>query len=310
MIPTVIQPHSNAEIDFSGFNFINQLKKRDLISRYEFYFDFDSDNSGKIIIGSLPNETNPELYNNAAYSFFSVSKVDFSLDWAFIFDEIYYGEEKLYFDTKKLNILRIEFGFIKLSFDMEECVKKDFFEPLINASKCIRQSTTQIGTSIYYYYCDKDIDLNNFKPWKFTINEFETNFTFTKDDLFLDTGDKYIFLMCFGGSPVIYLGYPFLKKYKFIFNQDSKTLGFFFESNGTITPKEKEKENEIIKKQKFKTIYIVLICVLSAILIGLGIFIYYYFFVKNKKKKLANELTEQPEEQNNNEGLIPNEEGK
>ena len=132
------------------------------------------------------------------------------------------------------------------------------------------------------------------------------NFTFTKDDLFLDIGDKYIFLMCFGGSPVIYLGYPFLKKYKFIFNQDSKTLGYLFESNGTVGPRGKEKEKEIVKKEKFKTIYIVLICVLSAILIGLGIFI--YFFLKKKKKKLASELSEQPETQNNNEGLIPNEE--
>ena len=302
----LIQPHANAEMDFSGYNLINQLKKRDLISRYDFYFDFDSNDTGKIIIGSLPNETNPELYNNTDYSFFSVSKVDFSLDWAFIFDEIYYGEEKLYFDLKKVNILRIEFGFIKGSFDMEDYVKKDFFEPLINTSKCFRKSTSEIGTSIYYYYCDKDIDLNNFKPWKFTINEFEMNFTFTKDDLFLDIGDKYIFLMCFGGSPVIYLGYPFLKKYKFIFNQDSKTLGYLFESNGTVGPRGKEKEKEIVKKEKFKTIYIVLICVLSAILIGLGIFI--YFFLKKKKKKLASELSEQPETQNNNEGLIPNEE--
>ena len=71
-------------------------------------------------------------------------------------------------------------------------------------------------------------------------------------------------------------------------------------------PRGKEKERGVVKKEKFKTIYIVLICVLSAILIGLGIFI--YFFLKKKKKKLASELSEQPETQNNNEGLIPNEE--
>ena len=301
----LIQPHANAEKDFSGFNFINQLKKRGLISSYDFYFDFDSDDSGKIIIGSLPNETNPELYNSTKYSFFSVSKVDFSLDWAFTFDQIYYGEEKLFFDLKKLNILRIEFGFIKASYEMEDCVKKDFFDPLINKTKCTRKSTTEIGSSIYYYYCDKDIDLNKFKPWKFTINEFETNFTFTKDDLFLDIGDKYIFLMCFGGSPTIFLGYPFLKKYKFIFNQDSKTLTYFYKN---IISNEKEKEKEKEKTQKLKTVYIVLICILSAVLIGLGIFIIYYFLVKKKKKKLASELAEQNDEPNNNEGLIPTEE--
>ena len=180
---------------------------------------------------------------------------------------------------------------------MEKYVQNDFFAPLINDKNCTRNGTTELGSSTYYYYCNKDIDLNKFKPWKFTINEFKTNFTFTKDDLFLDIGDKYIFLMCFGGDPAIYLGYPFLKKYKFIFNQDSKTLAYFHE---------KEKETP----PKLKTVYIVIICILSAILLGLGIFMIYYFLVKKKKKKIASELTEQNDEPNNNEGLIPNEENK
>jgi len=297
----LIQPHANAEMDFSEYNFINQLKKKGLISRYDFYFDFGSNDSGKIVIGSLPNETKPDSYNDTKYSFFSVSKVDFSLDWAFIFDEIYYGEQNIHFEIKKLNILRVEFGFIKASSDMEDYVKKDFFEPLIKAKKCSRESTTELGTSIYYYYCEKDIDLDKFKPYKFTINEFETNFTFTKEDLFLDIGDKYIFLMCFGGSPTIYLGYPFLKKYQFIFNQDSKILAYFHKYIKPI---------EIEIKPKLKTVYIVIICVLSIVLIGLGVFTYIYFFVMKKKKKNASELSDEINRPNNNEGLIPNEDSK
>ncbi len=266
-------------MDFFAYKLINQLKKRDLISRYDFYFDFDSNDTGKIIIGSLPNETNPELYNNTDYSFFSVSKVDFSLDWAFIFDEIDYGEEKLYFDLKKVNILRIEFGFIKGSFDMEEYVKKDFFEPLINSSKCFRKSTSEIGTSIYYYYCDKDIDLNNFKPWKFTINEFEMNFTFTKDDLFLDIGDKYIFLMGFSYGSKLILGYPFLKKYKIIFNQDLKTIGFIH-------------KNPLNKKyNNFSWFYKFLCFILFVIIVLLSYYLYKFYIEKPRRIK-ANELNE------------------
>jgi hypothetical protein len=34
----------------------------------------------------------------------------------------------------------------------------------------------------------------------------------TKDDLFLDIGDKYLFLMVFGGISELVLGLPFLKK--------------------------------------------------------------------------------------------------
>jgi hypothetical protein len=45
----LIQPHNNAEIDFFKFNFINQLKRNELISRYEFYFDFNSNDSGNIL---------------------------------------------------------------------------------------------------------------------------------------------------------------------------------------------------------------------------------------------------------------------
>ena len=78
-----------------------------------------------------------------------------------------------------------------------------------------------------YFYCNKNVDLSGFKPFVFTINEFNYNFTLTKDDLFLDVGDKYVFMMAFGGFSELILGYPFLKKYQLIFNQNTKTVGFY-----------------------------------------------------------------------------------
>ena len=290
----LIQPHNNAEIDFFKFNFINQLKRNELISRYEFYFDFNSNDSGNIIIGSLPNNTGDEYYKDKIYSTIKVSKIDFNLDWAFNFDEIYYGEEKYDKDMQKQGILRIEFGMIKGTFEMEKYVKSNFFDSLLVEKKCKRETTETIGTTIYYYYCDKDIDLNKFKPVKFTINHFKTNFTFTKEDLFLDVGDKYVFLMCFGGVSLIFLGYPFIKKYKFIFNQDSKILGYFHN----------KPEEEI---EKDPVILIVSISILSVILLGLGIFAFIYLFKMKKNKKMAKELNEEKDITYNNEGLIPNE---
>ena len=103
--------------------------------------------------------------------------------------------------------------------------------------------------------------------------------------------------MVFGTSSKLILGYPFLKKYQFIFNQDKKTFGYFHNKP--------EEENE------FPVGYIVIISILSAILIGLGIFAVIYFLkYKQKKKMMAKELSDETEtdKANNNEGLIPNEE--
>ena len=64
----LMQPHRFAEYNFTEYNFINQLKRKDLISRYDFYFDFNSNDSGNIIIGSLPNETDDEFYEDKTFS--------------------------------------------------------------------------------------------------------------------------------------------------------------------------------------------------------------------------------------------------
>ena len=296
----LVQPQNNVDMNFSSYNFINQLKRKNLISRYDFYFHFDSDDSGNIIIGSLPNETDPENYKDKILNTFIVSQNNFGLDWAFKFDEVYLGEEKLYLEYERKSIFRIEFGFIKVTSEMENYIKKNFFNSLITANKCFRKSVYYAGFQIYYYYCNKDADLNNFQSWKFAINELETNFTFTKEDLFMDVGDKYLFLMVFDiTSTHLILGYPFFKKYNFIFNQDSKTLGFF------------TKKIELISKESIKipVVYIIIILVLSIVLIGLGIFAYTYFCVNKKKKKMAKELSEEIEnEPQNKEGLFPNEE--
>ena len=91
-----------------------------------------------------------------------------------------------------------------------------------------------------------------------------------------------------------FLGYPFIKKYKFIFNQDSKILGYFHN----------KPEEEI---EKDPVILIVSISILSVILLGLGIFAFIYLFKMKKNKKMAKELNEEKDVTYNNEGLIPNE---
>jgi len=295
----LVQPHKQANYEIEKFNLISQLKKKGLINQYDFYFEFNSENSGNIIIGSLPNETKPDNYKDKIFNNIKVLQTDdkYRLDWSLKFDEIYYGEIKINNEYESEAMMRVEFGFIQGNSFMGDEIEKYFFDDLKEAKKCFRNYTNKIGSSFYYYYCNKDVNLDNFKPWIFTINNFETNFTFTKEDLVLDLGDKYLFLIGFGSSTKIILGYPFLKKYQFIFNQDKKTLGYF--------------HNKAEEKNKFPISYIVIISILSVILIGLGILAVINFLkYKQKKKMMAKELTDEIDKANNNEGLIPNEEKK
>ncbi len=66
--------------------------------------------------------------------------------------------------------------------------------------------------------------------------------------------------MGFGYGSKLILGYPFLKKYKIIFNQHSKTLASFHKSN-ELEPEE----------NKFHVGYIIIIVILFIISIGLGV---------------------------------------
>ena len=295
----LVQPHKQAQYEIDKFNFISQLKKNGLIQQYDFYFDFISENSGNIIIGALPNEIKPENYKDKILTNIKVLQTDdkYRLDWSLRFDDIYYGENKIKKELESEAVVRVEFGFIQGNYEMLKEVEKDFFEELKDKKKCFKKDTSEFGFSFNYFYCNKDVNLSNFKPWKFTINSFETNFTFTKEDLVLDLGDKYLFLMVFDTSSKLILGYPFLKKYQFIFNQDKQTFGYF--------------HNKPEEENLFPVGYIVIISILSAILIGLGIFAFIYFLkYKQKKKMMAKELSDETEtdKTNNNEGLIPNEE--
>ena len=101
----------------------------------------------------------------------------------------------------------------------------------------------------------------------------------TKDDLFLDIGDKYLFLMVFGGISELVLGLPFLKKYQLIFNPNMKTIGFYIDKkDNNLT------FGEILRK------YIIVISVLVVVLISLIILAVVFFIKKKKSKQNATEL--------------------
>ena len=284
------------EINVTKLNFINQLKQKDLISNYYFNFHFNSENSGNIIIGEKPDEYDTK-YNSDKYNYFSskIFMVGNDIDWRLIFDKILYGENEL--NNQKSIIFRIEFGMIVGDYPWQKTLENVFFNKLINESKCFKETTTEKENYLMYYYCNNNTDLSGFKPFTFFINDFTDNFTLTKDDLFTKEGDKYIFLMVFGKYDLIF-GYPFLKKYNMIFNQDLKTIGIYTKKEGNNS------------KNSFKIYYIIIIILAIILMLLIFIFIYIYMEKRKNQKKEANELSNEENKEefyNKNEILVHDE---
>jgi hypothetical protein len=200
--------------NITNINFIPQLKQKKLISNYDFYFKFNSENEGNIIIGAKPHELDNKYINQIFSPIQTSLAAHNEIDWAISFDKIYYGDESMY--NEKPAMLRIEFGLIIGNYMWQQHLLDNFFTPLINENKCFKGSTLQLGSSAYFYYCNSTTDISHFKPFTFSIHEYDYNFTLTKEDLFVKDGDKLMFLMIFGGIFEIVLGFPFFKKYQLI----------------------------------------------------------------------------------------------
>lgn len=272
-------------------NFISQLKKNDLISDYYFYFHFNTETKGNIIIGIKPDEYNNTNYKNKEFfhvkAFVSSNKY---LDWSILFDSISYGETKM---IERPIIFRIEFGLIIGYYEWEKVLKNEFFDKLIEEKKCFRNYIHELGNTAYFYYCNDSKDISKFQSFDFYINKDNFKFTLTKDDLFIKVGDKFFFLMIFGGFNDLFFGYPFLKKYQLVFNQDSKTIGYYKDINI-------DKSSNIV--------YYIIIIILGIILLAL-IIIGINIYIKNKiKKKNATELSDEENGKNNKNNNLINDE--
>lgn len=282
----LIAQMKNFEENVYETNFINQLKNKNLISSYDFFFDFESSNSGNIIIGIKPDELfKDEKYNEQNYVTIKTSTSRGDLDWSIKFDQIHYGNIKM--NQTKPMILRIEFGLITGYYEWKKVLEKEFFSKLIEAKKCFKEYTNQLGSYLDYFICNKNTDLSGFQPFTFTINEFDYNFTLTKDDLFLDTGDKYLFLMAFGGFSELILGLPFIKKYQLILNPNTKTVGFY----------QGDKERDLTFLQMLRR-YIIIISVLAVVLLGLLVVAFLFYWQRKKNKKNATELLDEVNNEN------------
>ena len=149
---------------------------------------------------------------------------------------------------------------------------------------------------LYNYMCNTETIARRLAEVnkKAGMEEFMYDFVLTKDDLFIQYRDKIYFLVVFDkflsyGNNWI-LGKPFIKKYNFSYDADSKLILFYTNVNEV---KEAEKNKIKIKKIQIPNTLgywiIIGILVLCVLVMALLVIIKVFY---QPKKKLANELKE------------------
>ncbi len=260
------------------------LKNRTIIDNYFIKIVFNKNNfDGKIIIG----ENIYEKYNKDYFQSQSILlDYEYHLFWGWNFLNLSYNDNELYF---KFVYLKPELGVIIAPLNLKEVIKKDFFDEKIKEKKCYEGSS-----SYFYYYCNQDVDID-IGSFNFMNKNAFFSFQLTSNDLVFNYNGKKFFLIVFQEIMLdnnIYLGYPFLKKYDVILEQDKRIAGFF---NLESDDKEEEKGNkngdnneDRISKNNDKTNnntkYIVLLLFLIIIII------LYLAFLQLRKVKRKNKF--------------------
>ena len=253
------------------FNFLEELKKKDIINSEVFFFKFDDKEGGELILGEYPHEFDKN-YDSKYLIQSSSLEIGTSYNWFLHFNYLFIGENKI--DMQKMSSeLTPEKGMIILNLQMEKIIYDNYFKDWVSQKNCVRLKLK----SYINYVCQDNININNFPNVTFRHQGMEYDFILEPKDLFYHYYDRYFFLISFRDSFYIHLGKPFFKKFNLIFNQDSKQLAMY-------TFYEENKNNEI----KSVVVPTVLIIIFSTIVV---IFVVLLFRYKLKKKKL-NEIEE------------------
>ena len=301
------------------YNFITQLKKREIIGNYDWsiFFKKGPNNNGnflynpdyllnakgEILIGDLPNNYNPNNFNIQQLKKTYSKYTPLLFKWGLEFKNIYFyknnNESNIISNKNGTNMENISVTDVQININQYIIlspliyfykIKTYFFDYYIKEGIC------KINEGIEYktISCEKSkkFGIDNLKKFPSLFmehHEFNYTFEFTYEDLFLEKDNNYWFLVALSSFKNDLeewnMGIIFLRKYNLIFNQDSKTISFY-NPNILIEDIDDKKWNRIA-----------LISILTIILIGIffiiGI-IYIYIckkiFKSYKGKKRINHI--------------------
>ena len=276
--------------------FLGILNKSSLIYNFNWYFDFNlsKNQEEKLIIGSLPHEDHPSSYSKENL-FFTKSLIVTGRELTQMkFTKIYSID-----NYQEQNITNEFYTNVELSYDSNiiSCDSKyknylyQKLNDLLEANICFNETIKEFDSyrDYSFFYCKKESNVKNklkeiIKPIYFYSDDFNYTFEINPDEIILENGDYiYIQIIFDAVSSRWTLGKIFTSKYKFVFNQKNKQIGFYNKKGSSNTG---DKDNNSFRS---KILWIISgIIVLCAILILLGYFIGKY--LNKARKKRANEL--------------------
>ena len=282
-----------------SFNsFLEILKIRRLIEKYVWFFDCEPSGGkeGKIVIGSLPHEIYPDNYDSDDLVYGKSISNSFVIYWRMQFNKVYINlnNNNYYF-----NETTIEFKFdsnVIIGTSEYENYISNIFDKYITTGNCFNDTINDIkfySNKYKFYYCKNSNDIKNqlyelLPKLHFYSNEFNYTFEIGNEELLKIENEYIYYKVLFNekdkNSKVWYLGKPISLKYKFVFNPESKLIGFYknyYRKESDNKPQGGNNLEIVIK--------ILIIILLSFILIFLGIKIGKMIYGM-KRKKRANEL--------------------
>jgi len=325
--------------DDSCPKFFKSLKNKNIINKNIYLFDFYSRFNGFFYFGPEPHFYNVKNNVNKEYQYVKM-KTAFSKEnyfqWDLLFNKIYIKNKT---NNHRFNLrnkyCKIDFnlGLIIGTDEYQKIIDENFFNLLINMSYCkktlVYYSFNELNqTSYYVYSCNSSIHqriraskyfpsyFDMFPEFEFFHIDLQHTLKIYKHELFEEINNMYYFLIVFEAykkNNIWKLGQPFLKQIRFIFDYDSKTIGYYdvniyrpikksnkkikaIEETKINNTKNKNKEyanNENSKENKdfnyMKTfikyfIEIMIICIIIVIAFYAGM------KIKESRRKRANEL--------------------
>ena len=293
------------------YNFIYQLKDRNIIQNYDWciFFDKGKNNNGsflynpnelinakgELFLGDLPHKYNNKFHKSQLLTTYSVYSSSL-FKWALEFSNIYYNTTMKETINISVNEIQLNFNNYVILAPMIYFfnIKRDFFDYFISKNICKIYQGTEYKT----FYCEKSKNFNaenltNFPTLYMEHKEFQYIFEFTYEDLFLEKENKYWFLIALSifntDLEEWNMGIIFLRKYSLIFNQDSKTISFYNPNLKIINDINNNINNTIFLKHIFIIIIIfIVIIICSIILIIIRLYICNQYFKLIKEKKTLN----------------------
>ena len=199
-------------------NFLQQLFDNKLIGKKNFGIKYDSEYSGRFIIGGNLNEL------DSAYKGEEPIKIDI--------DNNVPNNNKdfwlLKLIIKQNQYAETSYGFLEYETGLifgSNGYRNNFIKNYFQNKGCTENEITSSPYSFYQYTCKEENQFSDFPDLNLGF-EGKYNFTLTKNDLFKKVGNSYFFLIVFQKTQrdINYwrLGQLFFKKYPMFLNQDEE----------------------------------------------------------------------------------------